>query len=170
MALPNSKLKIRKKDGEYNLTFEDSIDPANYTLKELTRAALRDSAKYIRRLVGDKLKSYYSAHYIGFRRKKLLNAPRIGKLIKKYPGSAVQYWVRKKEADLFIGFKLMSWYGAKQELGDKGQPKLGFLRNTTMQNVSKLQEIQSKYLDKMNTPKPFDIGGNEYKSREGEEE
>ena len=170
MALPNVKQKIKKKDGAYNLTFEDSIDAANYTMQELTRAALRDSAKYLRRLMGDQLKSFYGVNYIAYYHGKVFKANRTGKLIKKYPGSAVQYWVRKRECDLQIGFKQDSWYGMKQELGDKGQPKLGILRNTTYDNIDKIRTIQSQYLDGMNNEKPFDPGDDEYKSHEGEEE
>lgn len=168
--LPNKKIKIQKKSGAYDLTFEENIDAANYTLKELTRAALRDSAKYIRRLVGDQLKDFYAVNYIGFSRRRLINAPRAGKLIRKYPGSALQYWVRKKESDLQIGFKQSAWYGMNQELGDKGQPRLGILRTTTYGNISKLREIQGQYLDKMNAGQAFDPGNDEYKSQEGVEE
>src|SRR5690625_3116761 len=74
--------------------------------------------------------------------------------LRKLPGmrrskriySSTQYWVRRIEADLQIGFKHDSWYGARSELGDSNQPARGILRDTVFENIEQIRIIQGKYL------------------------
>jgi hypothetical protein len=124
MPLPRSVTKVKKGGVE----FTSSVDRAKYLLVELQRAALRDVAKFIRKRMIEKLKKLP-----GMRRSK-----RIYK--------STQYWVRKKETDLLLGFKHDSWYGAKQETGTSKQPKRGILRDTVFENIDQIQIIQGKYL------------------------
>ena len=44
MAMPKSVIRINNKNG---ITFIDNVDRTKYTLRELTRAALRDTGKYV---------------------------------------------------------------------------------------------------------------------------
>ena len=83
MAMPKSVIRINNKNG---ITFIDNVDRTKYTLRELTRAALRDTGKYV---CNRFRKNYYSA----FKRKK----HRVGR--------ATQYWVRKRENNLQVGVK-----------------------------------------------------------------
>lgn len=53
MAMPKSVMKIRKKDG---VTFESKVDQASYTIDELSRRALYDTAKFVRREMIQELK------------------------------------------------------------------------------------------------------------------
>lgn len=148
MPLPNAKMKINK-DG---VTFESNVDAVQYALVELIRAALRDTAKYLRKLMIKKFKEL----------------PGMKK--SKRPYSSTQYWVRKKETDLQIGLKHNSWYGALSELGDKKQPKRSIVRDTTFENIDQIKEIQAKYLSALNDDKPDVPEDNEYKSGDGEDE
>jgi len=74
--------------------------------------------------------------------------------LRKLPGmkrnkriyNSTQYWVRKRETDLQIGFKHDTWYGVLQELGTKGQPARHILRGTVMENIDDIRRVQGAYL------------------------
>jgi len=120
MTMPKSVIKMNKKDG---VTFVSSVDKVQYTLEELTRAALKDCGKFIARETRQQIKR------------------RTGRLAKN-----IQYWVRKKDSDLQIGFKPGGFYGGFQELGSKKVPKQAALYNTVKDNIPMLIKIQSQYL------------------------
>ena len=124
MPVPKSVVKIDK-DG---VKFTSSVDRVNYTIKELTRAALRDVGNYLRKELI----------------KKLRLLPGMKKSKRIY--NSTQYWGRKIEADLQIGFKHNAWYGAKQELGDSNQPRRNILRDTVYENIPMIVSIESQYL------------------------
>ena len=147
MPLPSAKMKINK-DG---VKFESNVDAIKYALVELERAALRDTAKFIRKRMIEKLKALS-----GMKKNKRIY-------------SSSQYWVRKRETDLQIGFKHNTWYGVLQELGDRGQPKRNILRSTVMENIDEIQRIQAQYLSALSQEKPDIPSEEEYKSPEGEE-
>ena len=149
MALPKSVVKVNKK----GFKFTSNVDRAQYTIEELSRAALRDCAKLIRRRLVDELKKLP-----GMRRNR-----RIYK--------STQYWVRRRESDLQIGFKHDSWYGAHSELGTRNQPARGLLRKTVYQNIDQIRQIQGKYLSAIEDEGKASslISENEYKSPEGSE-
>ena len=132
MPMPKSVTKIDRKGG---VTFTSNVDRISYTINELTRAALRDTAKFLRKKMIERLKQ--------------LPGMRKNRRIYK----AVQTWVRSREADLQIGFGNTkwgvsgdTWYGIQQELGTKNQPKRSILRDTVYDNISQIREIQAKYL------------------------
>ncbi|MGO4887069.1 HK97-gp10 family putative phage morphogenesis protein [Anaerobacillus sp. MEB173] len=151
MALPKSVTKVTK-DG---IKFVDNVDRTKFVLSELIRAALRDTAKLLRKRMIDKLKNLR-----GMRRSK-----RIYK--------SAQYWLRRREGDLVIGFKHGTWYGVDQELGTKGQPARNILRETVNENIDQIRLIQGKYLsaieDENRAIGLIDVNGDEVKSPEGEE-
>ena len=122
--MPKTVTKVTK-DG---VTFKSNVDRAQYTIYELKRAALRDVAKLIRKRMIQKLK----------------NLPGMKRNRRIY--KSTQYWVRKRESDLQIGFKHNAWYGAKSELGTSKQPARGILRGTVYENIDEIVKIQSKYL------------------------
>jgi hypothetical protein len=127
MSIPRSVVKFSKN----GITYTSSVDRAQYTIRELTRAALRDVGRYVSRACNS---SAMSLH--GLKRSKRVR----GK------SSAFQFWVRKAETDLQVGIKHNTWYGVGQELGTSKMPKLGILRNTTYDNIQQIVEIESKYL------------------------
>lgn len=131
MSAPNAKMKIDKN----GVHFEESVDRANYFITELTRAAMKDVAKYILRLVRSKVRA------INSQTKKM-----------RYAAIRYQYWVRKKECDLQLGIEntargaSTAWWADQAELGTANQPKRGFLRDTVYDNIDKIREIESQYL------------------------
>lgn len=149
VALPKSVIKIKKNGVEY----VSNVDRVQYTLNELTRAALRDTAKFIRKLLIQELK-------------KLPGMKRNRRIYR-----STQYWVRRKETDLQVGFKHDSWYGADSELGTKGQPARGLLRSTVYKNIPEIRKIQSQYLSGISAENPSLAGTSEdeYISPDGEE-
>lgn len=151
MGLPKSVVKIRKNGVEYI----DSVDRVKYTMKELQRRALSDVAKLIRKRLIAKLKQ----------------SPYMKRLRRVY--TSTQYWVRKREADLQIGFKHDSWYGARGELGTHNQPKRGYLRQTVFENISEIRRITGKYISAIEDENKaiglIDVNGEPIYSPDGEE-
>lgn len=124
MPMPKSVTKV-KKDG---IEFISNVDRANYTIQELSRAALKDVAKLLRKRMVQELKTLP-----GMRRSKRIY-------------NSTQYWVRRRECDLQIGVKHDAWYGVNQELGTKGMPKKGVIRETTFKHIDEIRKIQGQYL------------------------
>jgi len=124
MPMPKSVTKITK-DG---IEFISSVDRAQYTIRELTRAALKDVAKLLRKHMVQELK----------------NLPGMKRHRRIY--SSTQYWVRKRDCDLQIGVKHDAWYGVNQELGTKGMPKKGVIRETTFKHIDDIRKIEGQYL------------------------
>lgn len=149
MPLPKSVVKIKKNGVEYT----SSVDRVQYTLEELSRAALRDVAKLARKRILEKLK-------------KLPGMKRA-----KRPYKSTQYWVRKKDCDLQIGFKHDTWYGVLQELGDKNQPARHILRGTALENIDEIRRIEGQYLSAIEDENRALglIDEKEYESEEDEE-
>lgn len=119
MPVPKSVMKINKN----GVRFESSVDKTMYTIQELSRAALRDVGKFICRETRKKIKR------------------RTGKLARN-----TQYWVRKRETDLQVGFKPGGFYGGFQELGTEKTPKIAALYNSVKDNIPMIINIESQYL------------------------
>ena len=125
MSLPKS-VKITKN----GVTYESNCDRLQYTLKELERAALRDTGKFIFNRARQKIKR------------------RTGRLAKN-----TQYWVRKKQEtpDLQVGFKPNGFYGIFQEIGTEKYKKIGALSDSAEDNVNEIRKIQAQYLSGIGT-------------------
>ena len=146
MANPRAGMKISKKDG---VTFESNVDHVMFTIEELIHSANRDVGKFISRAVKDELVKNYKPSYTKGQQIK----PRTGKFLISKAGKTTQYWARRKELDLQIGFKNYNWM-TQQELGESNYPRLGLLRNAVAKNVNMINNIQSKYLTALNDEKP----------------
>lgn len=127
MGVPKSVIKFKKGD----VVYTSSCDRVQYTIQELTRAALRDVGKFISRTCNSA-----AMKLPGLKRSRRVRGRT----------SAFQYWCRRRETDLQVGIKHGTWYGTQQELGDKNQPRRGILRNSVYSNIQKIVEIESKYL------------------------
>ena len=158
MALPRSVTRITR-DG---VNFTSNVDRTKYLLKELQRAALRDTAKLIRKKMIAKIRKLP-----GMKRS-------------KRPYRAVGYWVRPREVDLQIGFgntkKGLSgdaWYAIQQELGTKNQPQRSIMRSTVMENIDDIRRVQGQYLsaiaDENMALGLIDADGNAIYNDDGEE-
>lgn len=121
MGVPKSVVKINKN----GVHFTSSVDKVSYTIHELTRAALRDSGKFIAKLARAKMKKV------------------TGRAAKN-----LQYFVKSRQPtpSLEIGFKPKGFYGSFQELGTEKTPKLGILKSTVEQNIPMIIQMQSQYL------------------------
>lgn len=134
MGAPKSVTKI-KKDG---IEYVSNVDFCEYTIKELTRGALRDVSKLIKKRFRE---NYY-------------------KVFKKHSGNAGRVTYGKVYSSentikprLEIGLPhsapgktVKGFYGYFQETGTSKQPKLGILRQTVEENVANIVEIESQYL------------------------
>lgn len=131
MGLPPSVTKISKN----GVTFTESVDRANYLITELTRAAMKDVARYVLRIVRANVRG------INAQTKKMRYAP-----------LRYQYWVRKKECDLQLGIENTArgaesaWWADQAELGTGNQPKRGFLRAAVYDNIEMIRQIEAQYL------------------------
>lgn len=125
MSVPRSVTRIRSDHIEYT----SNVERCQYTIFELTRAALRDVGKLV-------CKRFREKYYSRFKKKK----GRVGKY--------TQYWVRKNQPfpDLLVGIKPFAFYGLFQEIGSEKQPKLGLLTETVNENIDNIIEIEGKYL------------------------
>ena len=150
MPMPKSITKVDKKGG---VTFTSNVDAVNYTIKELSRAALRDTAKFIRKKLILEIRK--------------LPGMKRGKRVPR----SIKYWNRKRETDLLVGFSHSTWYSARSELGTHGSPARGILRNTVYQNIGEIQKIQAQYLSGLSQENPSLAGTTEeeYTSPQGEE-
>lgn len=119
MAIPTSVTKIKRDGVEYI----SNVERVNYTIKELTRAALRDVGKFVCNRTRQKIKR------------------KTGKGAKN-----IQYWVRKIDCDLQVGIKPGGFYLGFQELGSSKQSKIGALQTATHENIDMIREIEGKYL------------------------
>ncbi|MDR7870309.1 MAG: hypothetical protein RIN55_05585 [Tissierellaceae bacterium] len=135
MPMPPSVTRLSK-DG---ITFVSNVDRTQYTIKELSRRALYDVAKFIRREVIKEIRT--------------LPGMKRG----KRPPRGIHYWVRSKETDLQIGFGHSkrglsgdTWYLIQQELGSRRQPKRSILRNVVYNNIDKIRLIEGQYLSYIN--------------------
>ena len=126
MAIPKSVTKISK-DG--NVVYTQSVDRVNYTIRELTRAALRDVGKYV-------CKQFRNSFYGQFKK----HSGRVGRF--------TQYWVKYKQKDieLQVGMKPNAFYGGYQELGSSKTDKYALLTHAVQDNIAKIIEIESQYL------------------------
>ena len=126
MAIPKSITKISK-DG--NVTYTQSVDRVNYTIRELTREALRDVGRYV-------CKQFRNSFYARFKK----HSGRVGKY--------TQYWVKFKQKDieLQVGMKPNGFYGGFQELGTSQQTKHALLTHAVQDNIPTIISIESQYL------------------------
>lgn len=154
MPTPKSVVKINK-DG---VKYESFADQNQYYLFELTRAALRDVGKFVRKMFNQK-------YYETFQKK----TGKGGKAIKvkvwsskntQYPRVSVGW--KKGRADGFY-----SWF---QEVGTKGQnpqTRHGILQKVVSENINEIIKIESQYLSGIGSEK--DIDETEFDIEEGTE-
>ena len=133
MPMPKSVTKINK-DG---VQFISSVDRVDYTIAELSKAALRDVAKVLRRIIKEDI-----AFYRGVLK------------------SNVASWVRRDritgEIELQIGIysrkqsrkknKTPVYHAHLLEFGTRNMPAQPFLTPAVTNNIKLIRDIQSKYL------------------------
>ena len=136
MSPPKSVTKVITKKGKTSVTYESNLDASQYFMFELSRAALRDVAKFVCKL-------FRTKYYQNFT-KRTGNA-----------GKAVKYVVYSSKDTKYphvdIGLRTGSvpgFYALFQEFGayDGKIPKLGLLTHAVEDNVPEIVKIESQYL------------------------
>lgn len=150
MPLPPQATVIKRNGVELT----SNVDRANYLITELTRAAMRDVAKYVLRIVRANVRG------ISSQTRKM-----------RYATTRYQYWIRKRECDLQLGIENTAkgaetaWWADQSELGTGGQPKRGFLRSAVYDNIEMIRKIEAQYLsaieDEMNAASMVDESEND---------
>ncbi len=120
MALPKYT-KITKNGVEYL----SGLDRCQYSIKELSRSALRDVGKFV--------------------------CKKARSVLPKQTGRArknLQYWVRSKQPqpDLQIGYKPGGFYGGFYETGTSRTPKLAPIYGAVSGNIDEIRKIEGQYL------------------------
>ena len=134
MGAPKSVVKVNKN----GVTYESNVDACNYYLFELTRAALRDVGKYVKRKWKEK---YYQTFH-----KRSGKGPK-ALFLKVYSSKNTQY--PRLELGLphaHIGKNVEGFYSFFQELGTSRQKRLHLLTSCVEENIATIVEIESKYL------------------------
>jgi HK97 gp10 family phage protein len=133
MSVPKSVVRFKKN----GVTYTSSVDRVQYTIVELTRAALRDVGKFLARTANQaamKLPGLKKSRRVRGRTSTFLyNVP----------------WAKTGLPHLEVGVTHGTWYGEQQELGTSNQPKRQILKNSAQQNIAQIVEIESQYLSAM---------------------
>lgn len=134
MSAPKSVVKIDK-DG---VKYVSNVEFCNYTIMELTRAALRDVGKLIKR----RFRENYYQHFT----KRTGNA---GKVTYGKVWASDNTWKPRLEIGLphsKPGKSVKGFYGYFQEVGSSKQQKLGLLQKSVNDNIADIVAIESQYL------------------------
>lgn len=130
MSAPKTVTKVLKN----GVTYTSDVDRASYTIKELSRGALRDVAKFVK-------KQFNISFYQTFKK----HTGDGGKAVKGVVYSTENTIYPRVEIGLKKG-QVDGFYGLFQELGTSRQPRQGLLTKAVEGNVAKIIEIESKYL------------------------
>ena len=136
MPAPGTKSKFfSDKDGTYRVVYDSNVDAVQYYMHELTRAALKDVAKFV-------IKVFNTEFYKKFR---------------KHSGQAkkatkYKVWASEKTISprVEIGLKtgrVPGFYAYFQEFGTRsGIERLGLLTHAAQDNIAEIIKIESQYL------------------------
>lgn len=134
MSAPKSVTRINKN----GVTYTSNVDACQYYIHELNRAALRDVAKFVKRVFRDKYYSVFKKHSGDGGR----STSYVVKASKSTTAPRVEIGLKTGKQDGF--------YAYFQELGTSRQPRLGLLQSSVEENIAKIVEIESKYLSGLN--------------------
>lgn len=141
MSVPKSVVKIDKNGVQYT----SNVDAAEYYLFELSRAALRDVGKFVK-------KTFSNSFYDHFRKK--TGKAKLSTKVKVYSNKNTIY--PRLEIGLpksSRGKQVEGFYAYFQEFGTNAPnkygitvPKLGLLQHAVEDNISEIVKIESQYL------------------------
>lgn len=128
MSAPKSVVKFNKN----GVSYESSVDKASYYMFELSRRALMDVGRYVRKQFVDSYKATFKQH-TGLANK------------------SIQYKVfsskNTKYPRIEISFKgTKGFYSSFQEFGTSTIPKRGLLTHAVEDNIAEIIKIESQYL------------------------
>lgn len=134
MPTPKSVTKISKK----GVTYTSNVEQAQYYLFELSRGALRDVGKFVR-------KRWQEAYYSHFKK----HSGAGGKATSYVVLSSKNTIVPRVEIGLEHskkGKNTDGFYAYFQEFGTAKIPRLGLLQKTVNDNIAEIVKIESQYL------------------------
>lgn len=130
MSAPKSVIKINKN----GVTYESFEDQAEYYLFELSRAALRDVGKFVKKRW---IEAFYTKLNVKSKNAKKATQYNVWSNAKtKYP--KVEIGLKPKKG---LGF-----YSYFQEFGSSKTPKMGLLSKVVEDNIAEIVKIESQYL------------------------
>lgn len=130
MPAPKSVIKVNKS----GVSYTSNVDATEYYIFELTRAALRDVGKFVKKT----WQNAYDSHF-----KKHTGKGRQATSIKVYASANTKY--PRVEVGLKTG-KVEGFYAYFQEFGTSKQPRLGLLTRSVQDNIAEIVKIESQYL------------------------
>ena len=138
MSAPKSVVIIDKnfrvRSESSSVRYVSNVDFCQYSIKELTRAALRDVGKFIRIRFRENYYKQFKKH-TGY----------AGRVTTCKVYSSKNTIKPRLEIGLPVGAR-PGFYAYFQEVGSSKQPKLGILQNTVNSNIATIIEIESQYL------------------------
>lgn len=134
MGAPKSVVKLSKN----GVTYTSNVEYAEWTMKELCRAALRDVARFVRRKFGEEY--YHQLHRHSGEGRKAISAKVLASESTKYP--RVDIGIRHAAP----GKPVPGFYTYFHEVGTSKHKKLGILARVVESNIPQIVEIESRYL------------------------
>jgi len=138
MSAPKSVVKLRTKNGKCDVTYESNVDACEYYLFELSRAALKDVGKFLKKKAAI---NFYNAF-----KKRTGKAGKAASIDTKVWSSRNTKFPRLEiGAKAGKGTALRSWFFF-QEIGTKTVRKERILTRTAEDNIAEIVKIESQYL------------------------
>lgn len=131
MSTPKSVVKVNKN----GVTYTSEVDKCQYYLFELTRAALRDVGKYVK-------KQFQTNFYNHFKK----NTGDAGTVTRYKVWSNQNTTYPRVQIGLQTG-RVDGFYGYFQEFGTSKTAKLGLLTKSAQDNIAEIIKIESQYLN-----------------------
>jgi len=138
MSAPKSVIKIKKtKDGS-SVEYTSNVDACEYYMHELSRAALRDVGKFVKKRWQETYDSHFKKHTGDGR--KATSVKVIANARTEYP--RVQIGLEHS----YKGKEVKGFYAYFQEFGTSKTPRLGLLTKAVEENIAEIVKIESQYL------------------------
>lgn len=134
MSAPKSVVKISKNGVEYT----SSVDKAEYFIYELTRAALRDVARFVKKRFKESYYQTFSKHT--GQGTKAIQAKVLSSRSTQYP--RVEIGIPHSSP----GSPIPGFYTYFHEVGTSKEPKMALLTKAVESNVAEIVKIESQYL------------------------
>jgi len=138
MSAPKSVIKVKKAANGTQVEYTSNVDAANYYIFELSRAALRDVGKYVKKVWQNAYDSHFKKHK-GYGRQATTVKVYSNKNT-KYPRLEIGLPKSKK------GKEVQGFYSYFQEFGTSTTPKMGLLTHAVEDNIAEIVKIESQYL------------------------
>lgn len=136
MGFPPNIVQIDWRTANWSFKYKDSVDRSKYTLRELSKGALRAIARLVRAEMLVWVREFR------------------GMTKHRRPGNAYKYDDKIYEPSVKIGITHKTWYGLNQETGEKGMPQRKVLLISAYRKIPDMQQIALKYIGLMSYENP----------------